>query len=108
MLGDVDPRPQLPELLPDLVGSLIDRGVDGCLRLVQRVEMMPSPRQTAGLRARLHAVNAAADLGELVFDGGCGGGQEIEPPVRVLWRHEDSGPAMPTLCQPRRRFCQLR
>ena len=71
------------------------------------VEMTPNPRQTAGLRAHLHAVDAAADLGELVLDGD-GGGAQIEPPVRVVWQHEGSGPPMPTLCQPRRRFCQLR
>ena len=44
MLGDGEPRPQLPELLLDLVGSLADRGADGCLLLVQCVEVTPDSR----------------------------------------------------------------
>jgi hypothetical protein len=73
----------------------------------ERVEMTPNPRQTARLRAHVHAVDAAANLGELVLDGG-GDGAQIKPPVRVVWQREGSVPPMPTLCQPRRRFCQLR
>ena len=43
VLGDGEPRPQLPELLLDLVGRLAGRGQDGCLLPVQRVEVPPDP-----------------------------------------------------------------
>ena len=63
VLGNVDPRPQPLELLLDLARSLAGRGAYGRLRIVQCLEMASNPRQTAGLRARLDAVDAPADLG---------------------------------------------
>ena len=84
MLGNVDPRPQPLELVLDLARSLASRGAHGRLRIAQCVEVASNPRQTAGLRARLHAVDAAADLGQLVFDRGGDRGAQIEPPVSVF------------------------
>ena len=55
MLGDVEPRHQLAELLLDLVGSLAHRGADGCLPLVQCVEAAPDPRSCGRGRARAPA-----------------------------------------------------
>jgi hypothetical protein len=44
MLGHVDSCPQLSELVLDLARSLAGRGADGCLLVLECVEMTLNPR----------------------------------------------------------------
>src|SRR5581483_1019238 len=70
MLGDVEPRLQLRELLLDLVGvAAPERGKDGSFRLSEWFEVTPDARRI-GARACRQAVDSGADPGEPVVNGG--------------------------------------
>ena len=71
VLGDGEPRLQLPELLVELVGR--EPATDGCLLPAQRVEVAADSRAVrsgTGLRECLQPVDPAADLRKLVVDRG--------------------------------------